>query len=177
MLSDNDAIVLAELYVRLLNDANCLVQQQAHETFLHLSQTSENQQLITKLVLKMKNVNFEVSKRIQAYLSSQVIHRLCGFDNINEYYETLCNANEEWKHVCYKRIPWEGREEKVQRLNGQEDMMEIESRDGEVEDLDVRVDRICAEMEIIVKNKMHLKQESIDRLKLVFQNFLEQVEK
>ncbi|XP_058799570.1 FIGNL1-interacting regulator of recombination and mitosis-like isoform X2 [Phymastichus coffea] len=161
-LSENDADTVADLYIRLLSDSNTCVQQEAFESFEHLTRACPNGNLLASVAMTIKNAQSEVSRTLPAYISGEMVHEIVGFTDVNELLEMLSILDE--KHVCRKRSSAE-REEKVFKSD--------EGTTNGLEDVDKRAERVCLDMEQLIKMKVQIKRDVYDRLRQVCQRFLD----
>ena len=167
-LAENDATTIADLFCRLLNDEDTCVQQQAFESFDYLTRACPNANLLSSVALAIKHAQSEISNTLPAYISGEVVHRLEGFANFNEFFTALCDIVERKGHVCYARCQ-EDREEKVRKLDNDVGCWKTEADDAEK-----RAERVCADVEVLLKLRTQLKRDTCDRLRQMCQRFLDQ---
>ncbi|OXU19968.1 hypothetical protein TSAR_012868 [Trichomalopsis sarcophagae] len=171
-LTEVDSSVVAELYCRLLSDVKPCVQQEAFESFEHLTRACPNAGLISSVALSIKNAQSEVSRTLPAYISGEVVHSLAGFRSHDEFFAVLSGTTlGPKKHECYKRSQAD-REEKVLKLD-EEASGNLIKNDSGFEDVEKRAEKICSEMELLLKHKSQIRRDTLEKLRQVWHMFIE----
>lgn len=159
LLTENNTSIVADLYIRLLDDSNFCVRQEAFESFEYLTQACPNDNLLASVATTIRNTQSEMSKTLPAYLSAEVSLKIVGFANEMEFFDALSVVND--RHVCRQRNSVE-RDEKVFKLD--------ETRG--VEDVNKKAERVYSDMEQLSLIKAQIKKDICDRLRQACQRFL-----
>ncbi|XP_014215891.1 uncharacterized protein C1orf112 homolog [Copidosoma floridanum] len=168
-LTESDSMVASELFCRLLSDSEPCVQQQAFESFERLTHVCSDTKLLSSIATNIRDARAEASKTLPAYISAEVAHRFHGFSSFNGYFRALGGAFDARRHVCRERGRTIEREEKLPRLDGAAN----DSRSGPV-DVEKVVERVCDDVNELIKFKGQLNGRSRDRLRQVLRGFLDQ---
>lgn len=139
-----------------------------------MTRACPNAGLISSVALSIKNAQSEVSQTLPAYISGDVVHSLAGFQSHDEFFAFLSTGIADWKkHECYKRSQAD-REEKVLKLDERVSGNAIVRNDVGLEDgMEKRAEKICSEMELLIKCKGQIRKDTCDKLRQVWQRFLE----
>lgn len=153
------------MFTRLLGDEDPCVLQQGFECFEHLTQSCPDASLLSAVAMSIRNAQNESSKTLPAYISNQLVHELCGFDSSMEFFEELI------KTMSKKKSRWLERKNQVCR---EEKLPRIDRGESKNEDIEMKVEVVCKDLEKIEKMREQLNNDTWDKLKKACQKILDQ---
>nr|XP_033340241.1 uncharacterized protein C1orf112-like [Megalopta genalis] len=170
------ANALTELNCRLLEDNNPWVRQEALESFDYIAHMCPNEDLVTKMATAITRKP-SLGESLPAYLSSTPYYELLDFSDVRLYLQHVAKNSVNVCHICC-RYEESQRDEKLAR-------METESSDGSEGQfssnpsshvLDEEANRICDELNDILRNTADIADNTLRRLRLVCAKLLDLTE-
>lgn len=160
------AAPISGLYAQLLEDKTPWVRQEAFESFDYFTRNSDNEELVEQVV-KVIVGKPTLSDSITAYIASNPYYKLSGFPTNDAFFRQLVGSPRVSRpqHTCYEVNE---REEKLIKL--EESSSKSSSR------LDLKIGRVCEELEEIAKCKNEISPECLDRLRIAMLKVFDQRE-
>lgn len=154
---------LTELNCRLLEDNNLWVRQEAFESFDYMAHMCPNEDLVTKMATAITKKS-SLNDSVPAYLSSTIYYELHDFSDVRLYLQHVAKNSQNVHHVCYHYEESE-RNEKFARLEPELSGSSVEIRLSN--DLDEYVNKICDELNDILRKTADIGDHVLRRLRLL----------
>lgn len=165
--------VLAELNARFLEDANPWVRQNMLDCFVRIAHTCPNEALVAKMAAAISR-NPKTSAAVPAYLASTVYYKFQDVPNIKSYLSCLAKdyKNKDGKHIC--AVFKDSRKDvKIPRMEMASDKTKFIENVNVSKELNDRVNRICDELNIILKQKNDINETTLRNLRAVLTKLTE----
>nr|XP_034189327.1 uncharacterized protein C1orf112 homolog isoform X2 [Osmia lignaria]XP_034189334.1 uncharacterized protein C1orf112 homolog isoform X2 [Osmia lignaria] len=147
---------LAELNCRLLEDENPWVRQEALESFDHVAHMCPNEDLVTTMAAAVTK-KASLNDTLPAYLSGTTYLELQDFSDVKHYLQHVARNSLNICHVCCNYEDSQ-KEEKLAKLENQS----VEN--PSVNDLDKHVNKICDELNDIIKKQDEISNDALQKL-------------
>ncbi|XP_047347600.1 uncharacterized protein C1orf112-like isoform X2 [Vespa velutina] len=152
----------AELNCRLLEDENPWVSQEMLESFDRLAHTCPNEELVAKVANAISR-KLTICDSVPAYLSYTQYYKLQDILNVKSYLLCLIkeSMNDNTKHIC---VVFQDSKKDVKIPRIESEKMKYENMSKE---LNERVNKICNELESIIKRKSDINDATLRNLRAV----------
>lgn len=152
----------AELNCRLLEDENPWVCQEMLESFDRLAHTCPNEELVAKVANAISR-KLKICDSVPAYLSYTQYYKLRDISNVKSYLLCLIkdSMNDNAKHIC---VVFKDSKKDVKIPRIETEKMKYENMS---EELNERVNKICNELESIIKRKSYINDATLRNLRAV----------
>ncbi|OAD52729.1 hypothetical protein WN48_00305 [Eufriesea mexicana] len=166
------ANALAELNCRLLESDNPWVRQEAFESFDKLAHTCPNEDLVTKMAAAVTK-KLSLKDSLPAYLSGTTYYEFQDLSDVSDYLRYVAKHSQNVYHVC-NNYDDSQRDEKLAKLETQS----IESSDEtrSLNDFDEHVNKMCDELNDILKKNRDIGRFTLRRLRLICAKILDLTE-
>ncbi|XP_011495016.1 PREDICTED: uncharacterized protein C1orf112-like [Ceratosolen solmsi marchali] len=162
--SEPHKTIVADLIYRMLSDEDSSVQQQSFMVIHELTLVCQSMDVLSSVALAVKNGRADLSMALSEYIAGNVPKNL----DMDDFFLNLCAYwAENSKHVCRKRS--QTNREKIPKLSES-----MASSSNQLEHVEKQADRVCVDMELMLRFKENMKKDTRDRLRQLCLKFLDQ---